>query len=659
MSDISINSGYSQGSLYTSSSDLDSSNTSASSPSSASAPSATGDLLRLNGMASGLDVDKIVSQMMTPYQMQIDRVKQSIQTVQWRQQAYLKIINDIKEFQSTYLNSAKPDMNIISGSFFNAMIASSSSTDVAVSANSDAEAGNYRVRIENLADKAAISGSSLSSQVAFSSADQWFGHNITFQAGDTVKEISLDPAADGSGIADVVNDINKIIAGDPDLGGKVTASYVGGSIRFTNTGGLSVKITESDISDLEPMIDKNIVSLGSNTKLSDLGFTGGGELGFKYNNTGFAVGVSSQDETLGQLANDISKATSGQVTARIDNVSGEFVIGTSNTGSGNTLSITEGSDAALIGALGLMVTDPDHPAQGVDAKLVINDTTAIAESSNSFVLNGVNINLNNSGDTDINITVSSNTDDVFDKFETFMDKYNGIVAEIKGKLDEKVSFDYPPLTDAQKKQMSDSDITAWNEKAQVGILHGDDDLEKLLDDLRSTFYGTDVSSGVSFGRSIGLDFSNDISEAGKLVFTDGTGDKFKQALKSNGYDITKLFSKAADPGLTGEDRYNSEGIFQKINDIITDNTGLTGVTSSDSVLGKMALKQDDFSALGGGGTNTFLDQIYRYNLKIKSLQDTFSMKQTEYYNEFTSLETALNTLNTQSAMLSQLTGGSD
>lgn len=660
MSDISVNSSYLQGSLYTASGS-DSSNTSSDSSSSVSAPSTTGDLLRLNGMASGLDVDKIVSQMMAPYQNQIDRVKQSIQLVQWKQQAYLKIINDIKDFQNTYLNSAQPDMNITSSSFFNIMAASSTSSDVTVSTNSDAREGNYKLIINNLAESAAITSTPLGSQAGFSdlTGAGWYGHNITFKVGDTEETITLDASGDANDVSGVVKDINKKIAGNQNLSGKVTASYVteGSStyIKFTNTSGSDVKITGSDITDLNAIMNKNIVSISSNTKLSDLGLTDSGTLNFKYNSTEFRVDITSASETLGQLADDISKESSGQVALSIDDITGKLIFKTSNTGSNNNLSITNGSTASLLDALGLPSTG--LTAQGIDAKLSVNGTT-IQESSNSFTLNGININLVNANNKEINVSVSSNTDSVFTKFKGFMDKYNSIVSEIRDKVNEKITFDYPPLTDAQKKQMSDSDITAWNNKAQQGILHSDDNLENLLNALKNTFYDTIGSGGLSFGSKMGLDLSGDYTKDGTLVFTDGTGDTFKQTLKDHLDEITKLFTKAADAGKLGNDKYNNEGIFQKINDIVVDNTGMTGVTSTSSILGKMALKQDDYSVYGSGGTNTFLDQIYQYNLRIKTLQNTFSTKQTQYYNEFTSLETALNSLNAQSAMIFQLTGGS-
>ena len=67
-----------------------------------------GNMLRITGMASGLDVDAMVKKMMAAEQTKIDKAKQAQQTVQWKQDAYQDIINNIKDIQNTYFNSLNP-----------------------------------------------------------------------------------------------------------------------------------------------------------------------------------------------------------------------------------------------------------------------------------------------------------------------------------------------------------------------------------------------------------------------------------------------------------------------------------------------------------------------------------------------------------------------
>lgn len=666
MSDISVN-------ATTSSS---TSSTSASSSVTPSSSSSSFNVIRLTGLASGLDVDKLVEASMSPYQARIDQEKQDIQKLQWKQQAYTTIINDIKDLQDTYFNVASPDMNILSASFFNVMAAASDNSTIVVSADSTAQAGNYSISVGNLATAASVSGGSLNSQVSFSDdPNNWFGHSITFSEGNP---IALTADGNTNDVAGVVAEINKKIAADPSLSGKISASYVtdssGTNIKFTNLSSDSIKITGSDIQEINAGYNPgdsttyniqngmNLVSINSNTLLSQLvtspdTVNPADTFDITYNGTSYTVKMSKTDgtETLGQLAADISNATSGKVTAKIDDITGKFIIQSSSTGSGNTVSVsdsTSGNDDILHA---LKITSGTS-GNGGDASVTINNngtSLTLSESTNNFTLNGITYKFTKPNST-ANVTVTSDADKVFDKFQGFMKKYNSIVTEIKTKITEKVDYDYPPLTDAQKSQMSQSDIDLWNQKAQQGILHDDDNLSNMLYSLKNIFY-TDVN-GVSayLGKSIGLDMSADYSSDGTIVFYDGTGDKFKQMLEDNNSDVVNFFTQTAPANDTKDEKTGDEGVFQRINDLLVSNVGMTGVTSTESILGAMANKQDDYSEFGTSGTNTLPDQLYQENLKLLQLQSDYDDKRTAYYNQYTTLETVMSQLNSQQSYLSQL-----
>ena len=69
-----------------------------------------------------------------------------------------------------------------------------------------------------------------------------------------------------------------------------------------------------------------------------------------------------------------------------------------------------------------------------------------------------------------------------------------------------------------------------------------------------------------------------------------------------------------------------------------------------------ANKQYDYSATGSGGKGTIPDKLYEQQLMVKKITDSMSTKQEQYYQQFSKLETAMNTLNAQQAQLSSLTG---
>ncbi|WP_406547961.1 flagellar cap protein FliD N-terminal domain-containing protein [Clostridium ljungdahlii] len=62
-----------------------------------------GNMIRLTGLSSGLDVDAVVKKMMAGEQTKLDKAQQDQQTTQWKQEAYQDIIKNIKDLQSSFL----------------------------------------------------------------------------------------------------------------------------------------------------------------------------------------------------------------------------------------------------------------------------------------------------------------------------------------------------------------------------------------------------------------------------------------------------------------------------------------------------------------------------------------------------------------------------
>ena len=65
---------------------------------------------RLTGMATGMDTDTTVKQLMKPYQMRVDKLTQNKQLVQWKQDAYRDIMSDLNSFKSNYFEKSNTDM---------------------------------------------------------------------------------------------------------------------------------------------------------------------------------------------------------------------------------------------------------------------------------------------------------------------------------------------------------------------------------------------------------------------------------------------------------------------------------------------------------------------------------------------------------------------
>lgn len=58
---------------------------------------------------------------------------------------------------------------------------------------------------------------------------------------------------------------------------------------------------------------------------------------------------------------------------------------------------------------------------------------------------------------------------------------------VNGKLTEKKYRDYTPLTEEQKKDMTEKQIELWEEKAKSGLLRGDTILSGATNQMRTDF----------------------------------------------------------------------------------------------------------------------------------------------------------------------------
>lgn len=303
--------------------------------------------------------------------------------------------------------------------------------------------------------------------------------------------------------------------------------------------------------------------------------------------------------------------------------------------------------------------------RGEDAKVTItnprNEVNTLHYSNNTFVLDDVNYVLNKEGTGPITFSVTPNADKAVEKIRNFIEKYNSMIDEISEKITEsrpKISkYDgyYLPLTDEQKEEMSDDDIEKWKKLAKQGLIKNDSNLSNMLHNMRRAFYDTVEDAGLSFSE-LGLSTSSDVAEAGKIIIKDEQ--KLRDALINNPDKVMDLFTKTSDikysPDHTNyNNRYDDIGIFHRINDIMQDNVRTIRDSSGrKGVLLEKAGIKGDYSEFN----NYLYKQFAEQDEKIDAFIDKFADIEERYYQQFVQLETAMNTLNSQSNWLMQQLG---
>ncbi|WP_262393198.1 flagellar filament capping protein FliD [Sporolactobacillus inulinus] len=320
----------------------------------------------------------------------------------------------------------------------------------------------------------------------------------------------------------------------------------------------------------------------------------------------------------------------GTVNTFYDATSKQISVAASATGdlnkSGNDITF---NSSFLKTTLGLA-----EAVNGTDANVTVNGMP-MTSSSNTFTINNTTFTLNqaiSSGQT-VTVGIDTDTDGMFDKIKGFVDKYNETIDKINSMTSVAPNRDYPPLTAAQKAQMSDSDITNWNEKARQGTLYSDTILNSSLSKMRQDIYS--AVGGITGGSysqiaQIGITTSQNYLEHGKLVIDES---KLKSAIASDSDSVMKLFTN----GNTSSSDSSSTGIAKRLFNTINDT-----VSKIKTQAGTVSLPNNQFYI--GKSIDDLSDSI-------SSFQDHLKMIQTRYFTQFTAMEQAIQQANSQATYI--------
>ncbi|WP_236639254.1 flagellar filament capping protein FliD [Pelosinus sp. UFO1] len=356
--------------------------------------------------------------------------------------------------------------------------------------------------------------------------------------------------------------------------------------------------------------------------------------------------------TLATMMSEINSADLG-VTMTYDTITGKLVMTADDTGAGNTLTVTD-TDSSTSNFATLLLTTA---TAGVDAKVTIDDQ-ALTRSSNTITLDGVTYTLNAETTEEATVTVTQDTDGVYDLISAFVDDYNTLIDTINTAIDENADSDYPPLTDDEKEEMTDDEITAWETKAKVGLLESDSTLEALLSDLRTSLIDSVSGSTISLS-SIGIS-SGTYDEDGALYIDEDT---LTAAIASDPEAVMNLFTQKSSTYPNNSTvrslsssalstRYEEEGISYRFYDTMQKYISTTRDSSGNKgTLLEKAGTEDDATDTD----NTLTTLIDKYQEEIDDEEDRLDDLEDTLYDKYTTLETYISTMNSQLSALSSLT----
>ena len=495
--------------------------------------------MRVGGLASGMDTESIVKDMMKIQKMPLDKLMQQKTFTEWQQEAF----RDTNLSMSNLRTSAS---NLRLQSSFNSYSATSPNpTSFTVATTANAMSGSYQVQVTSVASAAKLNS------------------------------------------ANAIEKSPNVVAKSTDQIG------VAGKITVDGSG--------TDI----------VVNIASTDTYAD-------------------VAKKLQDATA---------ATIPALRASFDATTSRFFIATKEMGAEQAFSLkftnADGTENIALARqiINDKITDPPvatATATGAaDGSIKFDGIDIVGLKTNQITVNGLTVNLLQASDTVTTINVQSNPEKPLAMIKDFVDKYNETLETIQKQLVEKRYPDFQPLSDEQKKDMTENEIELWEDKARSGLLRNDPVLKSTMQDLRRAFM--DKVSSVADGNinllsQIGIN-TGAYTEGGKLFIDEK---KLSEALTNKPDEVMALFTNrdAAGDGIGAR-------VYDTLNAVVKNLSEKAGSTSSSV------------------DNSTLSKKIKEMNEEISRWQDRLTRVEDRYWKQFTAMEKALSQMNSQSAWMQQ------
>lgn len=511
---------------------------------------------RINGMASGMDTESIVQNLMKSASAPMELLQQQKQKYEWQRDAYRDVNTQLSTFSTTLF-----DQYGLQGSFPS--------------------------KIANVSDLSKVSATATSSATGNLSLD-----SVTQLATAAHKEVTLSGASNTSTLGSL-KDAN------------------GNSLGITS-GTVTLSVLQTDGTTKNTTVTYN-ASDTLDTFMS------------KLNNSG--VGISATD--------------------LFSNVNGNGTISITANATGNNVISANNDTGGVFQALGFLNSGTNSGTianNGVNAQYTVNGLS-MTSASNTVNISGYKVTLQQTFNTAVTISSTTDVNSMVDKIKAFVKTYNDLITSLQGKVEEAKYKDYAPLTDAQKAGMTQDQITKWEEKAKSGILRSDSNVRNALSNLRSIVYNTVDSVSTSYNSlyKIGVT-TTDVAQNGGLLVIDE--DKLRKALTNDSVSVMKLFTKDDTPTTTVQNA--------KINaNQDADPTTGTGVIAQMRKAAKDAvssIEQTSGKTTSVDNTYTLGKQLIDINKRITDWKSRLVDIENRYWNQFTAMENAIQKANSQTSM---------
>ena len=374
-----------------------------------------------------------------------------------------------------------------------------------------------------------------------------------------------------------------------------------------------------------------------NAKLTDVfnAFDGelanSGELTLKFGKDNKEIKIT-KDDTIETLVNKVNSSGAG-IELGFNELTKRFTLKSLESGNNSNIDIQDLETKRIFNTyFGVNLDSKGSNAvhvKGQDAEVIVDGVKATS-SSNDVSMNGISFTINSIGNVNISSTID--VDATFNKIKDFVDDYNKLIGTFnKAVTESRPKSDsysyYEPMTDDEKKGLSEDEIKKYEEQAKKGFLYRSEHLDKFLGNMRENIYKSVDIGGKSISLyEIGITTSSDYTSGGKLEIDE---QKLKKALSERSGDVKKLFTDS------------KNGIAAKMNKDIDDAIGTKGyLTQKAGIQGTISDKNNDLTK-----------EIEEISKRLAEERQRLYDKENYYFSLFAKMEQAMNQQNSQMGIL--------
>lgn len=620
--------------------------------------------IRLTGLASGLDTDSMVQELVSAYSTKLESYKKDKTRIEWTQEKWSDLNTKIYGFYTGSLSNLR-----MMSSFANKKnVTVSDTTKATVTANNQVANGTQTLEVKQLAKAGYLTGTKITTAGGETISSGTKLTDIGVSAGTmslTVggEEKSIDITSDMtvSGFVSALKEqgLNanfdttqqRFFISSANSGAEEDFSFAASSsVGLNNLKALGLATSE-DIISLEAVQSLDQTTLQRryderyNNELSNLA-----SAAISSGNISDELAQKAYENYVAGLAEDETDAYGD-----VDSFKAALLDGTADS------SYLEQAYGDLFGdAIRSTIEKEEYQKayreayeakktelkdsldgyavkqEGQNAIIELNGAT-FEGNSNQFTINGLSITATGVTDGVISISTATDVDGIYDMIKGFFTDYNNIINELTENYNAESAKGYDPLSDEEKDSMSDTEIENWEKKIKTALLRRDDTVSSIISAMNSAMQQGITINGKTYNLStFGIQTQSIISAKSNTqnafhidgnsddsVSADNT-DKLKSMIASDPDTVAEFFTQLA------KNLYSS----------LTTKMQSTTLSSAYTIYNDKSLKED---------LSDIEDTIEKWEDKVADYEET-------WYKKFSDMETALSKLQSSTSSLTSLLG---